>query len=169
MRGDGDIAPEDEDPRDDDGPTGADKRVRVNNGGALPVALEAASVFALRDTGPNPMQIALFVLEHLNEKYSAVSGRVVEEPTTATGSAEPGRTRRIGTALRWYARIPPFFLRKPRRNGWAHVVKVTELHPGIFLGGQYAQKARGWTKATARRLPTRIPRRRWTGSTPTGC
>ena len=50
MRGDGDIAPEDEDPRGDDGPTGADERVLGINGGALPNTLEAASAFTQHNT-----------------------------------------------------------------------------------------------------------------------
>jgi len=127
LEGVGDIAPEDEDPQGGDGPMSAGELVRGNNGGILPNALEAANAFALSDFLLNPMRTLHFVPKRLNEKYSTVFGRVVEELPTAAESAEPGRTKRIGTALRWYVGIPQLFLRKPRRSGGAHVVKAIEL------------------------------------------
>ena len=141
-----------------------------------------------------------FVPKQLNEKYSTVFGRIVEELNAAIESAESGRTRSTGKAPRWYAGIPQLFLRKPRRNGQGHLVKAI-ASPCLYHGGQYAQLLDWWmqdfacaalkrkpqqpstaarrqkqanemvyrgyvakatrlNEGTARRLPTRRPRRR---------
>ena len=101
--------------------------MRGSNGGALPNTPEAASSFALNDIGLCPMRTVLFVPKQPNGKYNTAFGRIVEELNTAIESAEPDRTKRIGTAPRWYAGISKLFLRTPRRDGRAYVVNIFKL------------------------------------------
>ena len=72
---------------------------------------------------------------------------VAQNLLDAINSRGPGRTKRIGTAARWYLGLPQILLRNPNRNGYRNTV-VLEARLNQFLAGDYGGVLEEWEAAS---------------------
>jgi hypothetical protein len=74
---------------------------------------------------------------------------VIQNLLDAINSEGPGRTKRIGTAARWYLGLPQIMLRDPNRKGHRDT-GVLDARLSQFLAGDYSGLLLEWERASIR-------------------
>jgi hypothetical protein len=117
----------------------------TEEGGAdYPNTFEAANSFCLDQFALSPFRHVTWIPKGSIELWATAYNIVTKKLIEAINSSGPGRTKRIGTAARWYLGLPQLLLRDPNR-GHKRNAKVIRRRLTLF----HQQTVRGASQGVA--------------------
>jgi hypothetical protein len=122
----------------------------TEEGGAdYPNTFEAANSFCLHQFALSPFRHVTWIPKGSIELWATAYNIVTKKLIEAINSSGPGRTKRIGTAARWYLGLPQLLLRDPNR-GHKRNAKVIRRRLTLFINKQYGALLKEWQSDVAK-------------------
>jgi hypothetical protein len=141
--GDGGDDDDDESDQTGDGSDGPREADGSDYAGEYPDTFDAVNTHNLDTFSLSPFQHVTWIPKGSTELWASAYNIVTKELIAAVNSTGPERTKRIGTAARWYLGLPQLMLRDanrgPKRNA-----KIIRNRLTLFKSKEYGKLLKDW-------------------------